>query len=677
MAEHRQLDQRLLTNVSQAYWCQVTEGGHATFEPARVSLDDAPREQVSWFDRLFDGGILIPGAQGRPLTMLFTGPPGSGKSTLAIELCHRAHIKDGGSPKPVSSLYVSLESESERLIDNAVRLGYIDFERRAVTYGQADPGGKVFSIWGRERMDQHLRSHREQSKNPDGSPGVGIIDLFLEALFNLPSRSVERSVTIAKNLAAKRRSPKLLDLKATKRAVSHTSPDILVIDSLNVIGADKKPRFFEDFMARVPSSAKLVIFVLDSVREGGTHPTWEFVCDNVVRTGYRSHHNYYTRSIEIVKARYQSHVWGSHQLKIYAKPSLPTEGIRNRTDQMLRGHPYRTEGGVFIFPSLHYYLSLYKRRGAAEEGRHEIPTPTSLLYIDPGCQGLEKIVTFPKGRCTAFVGARGGHKSHLGYVHLLSLIQNSKDEAALVISLREDEQRSYSTMQGILTNQNGGNIQKYRSSNQLEVVYYHPGYITPEEFFHRMFLSVQRLKAGGERGRSLTVMFNSLDQLGTKFPLCAREEGFVAGVIEALSGEHATSIFIAVDEPGQPPEQYGLLAMADLILSFYPYEFTRADYLQHVGAGMNGKHPASVLGNFTAADAKRIRHEEIVLQVVRYAGGMRAGARGILELVEPAESGKKAKPSIHKEPGLHFSPLNPLAERGTRLYERSIRVDSR
>ena len=33
---------------------------------------------------------------------------------------------------------------------------------------------------------------------------------------------------------------------------------------------------------------------------------------------------------------------------------------------MKRSHPYRTTGGVFIFPSIHSYLSIYKRKTSSE-----------------------------------------------------------------------------------------------------------------------------------------------------------------------------------------------------------------------------------------------------------------------------------------------------------------------
>jgi KaiC/GvpD/RAD55 family RecA-like ATPase len=656
----------LITHVSEAAWCAITNG-RAEFQTAHITLDDGrPPGAVSWLDRLFEGGIHLPEGAGRPLSMLLAGPPGSGKSTLAIELCHRMRLREDASKpdeeEPLFSLYISLESESSRLIRNGVNLGYPNFRSQTIVYSGRKPENKVLAVMGREQIDNLLREGQKQQLSSESSPLTEMTELFLEYALKFPDKTLERTKKIARGLGAgiRRRQPPINTKRAGKMLAAAT-PDVVVIDSLNVLGADDKPQYFDRFLARVPPSTKLVVFVLDSVAGAAGHPTWEFVCDNVIRTSYETHHNYHTRTIEIVKARYQGHALGKHQLKIYSKPAIPREEVdrSDRTDRMLRAHPYRTQGGVFIFPSLHFYLSLYKRHGAAEEGRKNLNEPDS-LYVDPGCNGLSAMVRFPKGRCTAFVGVRGGHKSHLAYVHLLTRILANPMEAGLVISLREDEQRSYSTMQRILRDELGGGerIDEFRAANRLEVLYYHPGYITPEEFFHRMFISIQRLKNGG---RTLTVMFNSLDQLGAKFPLCARHEGFVASIVEALAGEHATSIFIAVDEPGQPAEQYGLLAMADLILSFNQYEFSHRDYLLHVSGNQAEKHSEQALGAFTATQARRIIREEVVLQVVRYAGGIRAGARGILELVEHSTSHDARKMSVFKKPGLHFSPLNVMA----------------
>ena len=201
-------------------------------------------------------------------------------------------------------------------------------------------------------------------------------------------------------------------------------------------------------------------------------------------------------------------------------------------------------------------------------------------------------------------------------------------------------------------------------------------------------MSVHRLT---RRYGKLTVLFNSLDQLSARFPLCAKQEIFVPGMIEALSGERVTSIFVAVEEPGQPSEQYGLLPMADLALSFRRYRFTYRDYYQHLEEyherltnpgeredfqrkwgfrDEEGKRELNEgafdeqlkrveqwyrtqLERREKAEDNRLdvkaHREEVVLQVVRYAGGQKAGARGILEL---------------DESGLHFIVLSPRYAQG-------------
>jgi hypothetical protein len=215
----------------------------------------------------------------------------------------------------------------------------------------------------------------------------------------------------------------------------------------------------------------------------------------------------------------------------------------------------------------------------------------------------------------------------------------------------------------------GDAYKKLRDSehlDQLEILHYHPGYITPEEFFHRMFMSVHRIKRAQ---KNLTVLFNSVDQLSARFPLCAKQEIFIPGIIESLSGEGITSIFITVDEPGQPAEQYGLLPMADLILSFYPYRFTLGSYFGHLKEAARRYNREEQFSQniekneFRNLDRDSLR-EEIVLEVVRFAGGQRAGAKGLLELVDKPEI------SPHDKAGLHFTELSPKHPLGESLRYR-------
>jgi hypothetical protein len=189
---------------------------------------------------------------------------------------------------------------------------------------------------------------------------------------------------------------------------------------------------------------------LDTASETGYHDIWEYASDVVIRLDNTSTNDYYLRTIQIVKARYQSHTWGKHQLKIYKKPVLPDRSDPQAfEDIMRRSHPYRKVGGIFIYPSIHYYLSTYKRRGPIEQISYAQTWPILTGVLEEG---------IPEGRCTAFIGTRGGHKSHFGYLHLLHRIlnwqvvnagRNVREEAALVISLRDDERMTWRTMEQI------------------------------------------------------------------------------------------------------------------------------------------------------------------------------------------------------------------------------------
>jgi hypothetical protein len=183
-------------------------------------------------------------------------------------------------------------------------------------------------------------------------------------------------------------------------------------------------------------------------------------------------------------------------------------------------------------------------------------------------------------------------------------------------------------------------------AGHLDILYFHPGYITPEEFFHRIYMSVLRLRDGGSGLSKITLLFNSLDQLKARFPLCASQDIFVPGIIDSLSAEGVTSIFVAVEEPGQPAEQYGLLPMADLVLSFRPYLFTGGQYWRIVerGLGREVKQGECGVGNHGL-------HEAVVLQVLRFAGGRMAGHRGLLEMVEECNG------TPYSGLGLHYVPI--------------------
>jgi hypothetical protein len=180
------------------------------------------------------------------------------------------------------------------------------------------------------------------------------------------------------------------------------------------------------------------------------------------------------------------------------------------------------------------------------------------------------------------IGKRGGYKSHIAYLHLLECLTKPTEAErhnGIIVSLRDDEAAARETLETILRQQEPLTNRRpdpdlpdrpwsvdELEQKQLEIMYFPPGYIAPEEFFHRVFITMQRFKADARR--PLTIVFNSVDQIAARFPLCANEGIFIPGLIRMFMAEGITSIFVAVDEPGQPGEQFGLLPMADLILRF-------------------------------------------------------------------------------------------------------------
>jgi KaiC/GvpD/RAD55 family RecA-like ATPase len=604
------------TGISTIYWNEKENG---KFKTANIGVGDDTKT-ISWFDELFRGGIRI--FDDKVTTMLIKGPPGSGKSTMALELCYRLGIKHS-----YKSLYISIESDKEQIISN-IKESFcwekaLDKEHYISTLNdKGDSKDTHLGIWNPKKLQNWIKISE-------------IVDSAFNTIANLYKIKFSKSIY---------QDIKFWFSNRGMEADNKFQPNVLVVDSLNVVPINERAQAFQHFLkiSQKRKETRLMIFILDGTLSADNNPFWDYFCDIIIELNYNKSNDYYMRTFEIIKARYQEHVWGTHQLKIYPKD----KNTQLDDDiKLLRAHPFRNEGGIFIFPSIHYYLSRYKRKPAKDNPNYDETYPPSLNKIllsastkeNDNNDGISTKINnsgFPNGRCTAFIGCRGGHKSHLGYLHLLNRLcmginQSGYGESVLVISLRDDEKMTESTMKRILDNEYPYikcTIQKFKEDGNLEILYFPPGNISPEEFLHRIFVSIHRMK---QRNKHLTVMFNSLDQLNARFPLCAKQEIFIPSIIQLLIGEEVTSIFIAVDEEGQPKGQYGLLPMADLIISFHKYRMRMDTYL-----GIFNNDKAYNFSEYYNGEKnpEEIYREEVILSIERYAGGRKAGTKGILEL---------------------------------------------
>ena len=86
----------------------------------------------------------------------------------------------------------------------------------------------------------------------------------------------------------------------------------------------------------------------------------------------------------------------------------------------------------------------------------------------------------------------------MAFVQLLYTLHSDVQARGIVISLGEDEDATFKYLEKIDREQ--GFTKAYpetpivtlRESGRLEVAYYPPGFITPEEFFHRIQLIIAR-----------------------------------------------------------------------------------------------------------------------------------------------------------------------------------------
>jgi len=586
-------ERRLKTYMTQVFFrCP----GSKEPEPLkRLVKPSASRStDVFLFDDLLGGGIVIPediiearlgkksdetqqGAPGKHWTtpgmvMLVTGAPGSGKSTFALELCYRLALEDNSNSQldprmqnGISSIYVSAEASAPSVIQNACSYGW----KEGVFYKLPRKPEKIY---------------------------IGKHQVFIYGR-NTTEGKDETAENVLDEISGDWWIP---DDDFCGRG-DRIGPQVLVIDSLNTLGK-KAPKKLSSILRKCSNSYLLTIAIMNTGPGILPDHNWvpsEYMADIEIDFSYDRPENYMIRRVWIVKARFQDHADGWHRMKINPKPT--GEAVPNPLNPVIK------EGGIFVFPSVHRHLSL--ARGELEKAqdnndrldkfqndksdRYPEPIKTPFKALTNAVQGNG----FPAGFCTAIVGDRGGMKSHLAYYTLLKFLLNSENqkERAVIISLRDTENAAIDTLADILWQQvddEGKRLvadidsrekaetyvkDRLIKKDRLEVLYFWPGYISPEEFFHLVCTSVDRPGKGKDRSGKETksepaalLIINGLEQLSARFPLCAKESMFISGLLSVLTVKGITVLVTSGGLTGLPAEQggvpAGLLPMSDLII---------------------------------------------------------------------------------------------------------------
>ncbi len=553
---------------------------------------------IYWIDQLLEGGFCVPDE--KPILVMVTGDPGVGKSLFVqqILLSRALHFLSATATPPSRSTalrpndfiswYITTETSPERIQCNLEALGYEN----------PSPPDSHWHAHAYLSMDEFTPS--QFTLHPDNKAALPLL-LLIDgrrdgSLFTATPKATAGSAPISTQQAVDAQladCASLLDsITKTVRALGPNgrsfpgSPSALAIDSLNVL-APGLPR--DAVICRILDALKswspaprLVFLVLDTPGSSAAPSEWEYLADVVIHLGKTDTHTtdeHVLRHIEFRKARFQGHAYGKHLIKLLRKPRPggDREGPR----------PNTRHGGVFAIPSLHFLLSKMRtnipviapRRSAASRQTIVESTPpggsswTDWAPCGPGrfkpqgddtegtaywpIRGAFELVGggVPLHRCVALLGPRGPRRGRFAYRFLLD--GASIGETTLVVSFRDNDL----AVNRVLDEMHADASPKSKAFARPQVVFIKPGFVTPEEVFHKIATAVAEF--GPQR-----IIVNAIDNWGACYPLLDKSPIFMTTLVDFFDVQQITSMVICVTGTDPSLAEKALVAEAGIVLEF-------------------------------------------------------------------------------------------------------------
>ncbi|MHC4481512.1 MAG: ATPase domain-containing protein [Planctomycetota bacterium] len=453
---------------------------------------------VIGLDSLLRGGFVLP-ESGLGLVVLIRGQPGTGKTTLAIQIAGGARHWD---------------------MDDAS-----DVEVHSCEQSRADIKAMC------ARLNLNVRAHGPEEQGDGGDTAIALPELG------------PRAADLESPLDETDSPPKWARRVATALADAHEQKRrLVVVDGLNLLsGEQRRSLELEELVRSLRLNCRIGILVYEpsTPMSGGIHSLADMVIE-LRGDEVPGPPRYYLNRLLIVKSRFQQSVLGWHQYKI------------------------RTDTGVNVFPSIHYRvhridrLKLQFSRSLVPLADTEIKEPRREGHPDDGAvlTSLLGPEHLRRGSCTVVLGPRRTWKTQLTLDFLRAgsrqeehgLLVSFLDNQGTIVEQRpclcdryclrcQDRKGDWQTSESVPCDQDREAC--YRNKQYTDCFWYlylfhfRPGCLAPGEFFHML---EERLRFAEEENEFpiRRLVFWDLTQLESRFPLLARSQMFLPGLMDYL-----------------------------------------------------------------------------------------------------------------------------------------------